>query len=113
MKGPGTLQVPPFPAPLLLGLLASLGAHLGQPHVELPSQVERRFKLALKPLLGAPDFHYVAVEAAAEAVDMILIDMHRGIGVLVGRGNALQVMMTVGLGEHVPDRHLFAKSVEN
>jgi hypothetical protein len=78
------LQVAHLRLPTLLGLLRSLGAHLRYLDVELPGEIQRRLDRLVDPLLRSPNIDHVGVEPAAEAVDMIIVDVHRRSPFVVG-----------------------------
>jgi len=82
-----------FEAPLLfvaafLVLLLGFRVPLWQLDAELPRQVERGLDGPAEAARCGPYVHHVAAEAAGEAVGVVVVEVHRRVGVLVVRRHA-------------------------
>src|SRR5918994_1479326 len=87
----------PVPTRELLGLLARLRVHLGQRDVELPRQIQSRLDGTVDHLLGGPHVDHVTVEATSVTVDVVLVDMHRG--VLLRMAHAKRLALPIRLDQ--------------
>src|SRR5215218_2371381 len=112
---PSLLEVAILLLPALQRLPPSLRAHVWQIDTVLSSQIVCGFERTIKALHGSPYVHHVAVEAAGEAVHVVAVEVHGGIGVLVIRRDATSLAAS-DLGTPPDDilhRHLFPECLED
>jgi hypothetical protein len=95
MAALGELEGACLPLSMLLGLPPAFLAHLREPNVEHAPEVEGRLYRTLDPSDGAPHVNNVTVEAAAITVNVIGVNVHRGIGVLMIRSDAMNLAVAV------------------
>jgi len=81
----------------LLGLSASLGAHLRKRNVELSGEIERRLKCAVEAAHRCPDIRHIAVETAGITMNVIIVNMHGRVGIVVFRIHAVSLASAVCL----------------
>ena len=100
--------------PPLLGPLARLLGRLRQRDVELAGEVEGGLERPGYPPDGAPHVNNVAAEAAREAVDVaVVVEVHRGVLVLVAGVDATALAADLRLAYHALQGHAFPQSIEN
>jgi hypothetical protein len=82
--------------PALVGLLGRLGARLRKLYAELPGQIQGRLDWFVEAAHGGPHVRDVAVEAASEAVSVIVVEVHGWVIVMVVGGRAAGLAGAVG-----------------
>jgi hypothetical protein len=96
VAGLSLLKIEVLLIPALAGLLARLGARLWQLDAELPGQIQGCLDWFVEAAHGGPHVGDVAVEAASEAVSVIVVKMHRWIFVSMVGGYATGLAGAVG-----------------
>jgi len=82
--------------PALAGPLARLGARLWQLYAELSCQIQGRLECFVEAEHGGPHVRDVAVETAAEAASVVVVEVHGWVFVLMAGGHAADLAGAVG-----------------
>jgi hypothetical protein len=98
--------------PALAGLLACLGVNLRQLYAELAGQIQGRLEWFVEAAHRCPQVGYVAVKSAGETMNVVIVDVHARVIVLVPRRHTMSLATAAGLDESA-DGHLFSEGLED
>jgi hypothetical protein len=106
------LKVEVLLIPALAGLLGRLGARLWQLYVKLAGQVQGRFDWSVEATHRGPHVRDVAVKSAGKTMNVVLIDVHARVIVLVLRRHTTSLAAVTKLDKPA-DGHLFSQCLKN